>query len=450
MIKKLRKDFIFIMMISLFLVMTVLLSIINILYYYNTVKEANYTMEILYENSGRFPNDMEIYEKDPSIHEFQQDMENKSVDTSESPTISPNEPEEPNAVSSLFNFFDFHWTQDTKFETSFFIVELDSDNNITDISHAYIASVSEDDIADYSEQIVSLGKTKGRIENFVYNVYKENNNSTKIIAINCYQQFRRSKMLIIASIAAGILCMAAVFLLILFMSKKVTKTAEESINKQRQFITDAGHELKTPITIISANVDVLQLQNGSNQFTDSIKKQTKRLSSLVTSLLELSKLNEGNDSIVLSEVLLSSLVENSSESFVTLAESNNKNIELYIEPDITINGIRSELDRLVSVLLDNAIKYSDGVSPIRISLTKQRSKVLLAVGNSCEHIEEQNLDKLFQRFYRLDASRSRKTGGNGIGLSIAGAIMEHHKGIIKAETSNNGNYLTITASFPSK
>lgn len=421
------------MMLSLLVVMIVLVGIINITYTARFISQSYETVDYVHENSSFFPMAMGPA---PSEEDTGGPGAGASNGTSMG-SIGPGQMQFPDG--------DSHLTEDTKFETSYFSVDLDSSDTITHIDHGQIATVSESEIETYVEEILSSEKTKGRIDYFLYKVYDEDDGTRTIVAVSCFQQFRQSRMLLMISILAAILYMAAVFLLVWFMSKRVTRPVEESIQKQRQFITDAGHELKTPITIISTNAEVLQMQGGSNQWLDSIKNQTKRLNTLVKSLLELSKLNEASVPTEISELNLSATVKEASESFLVPAESAGKSIELDISPDITINGSREELYRLVVILMDNALKYSDGREPIRLTLKKQH-KISLSVFNTCEYVDPAKVDKLFERFYRADESRSRQTGGSGIGLAIAQAIVDHHKGQITASTED-GTSICFTAVF---
>jgi signal transduction histidine kinase len=279
----------------------------------------------------------------------------------------------------------------------------------------------------------------------MYKVFDSDDGTSKIVAVSCYQQLRQFRLLLSICILAGFLYMAAVFALVWLMSRRITKPVEESIQKQRQFITDAGHELKTPITIIKANNEVLQMQNGSNQWTQSIENQTRRLSSLVQSLLELSRLNEKDIVDISEEFDLSKTVSEAVESFRVPIESDGKVLETAIEEGIRFKGSKDEMYRLVSLLMDNARKYSTDREPVRVTLNKHH-RITLTVSNSCEHIEQEKLDRLFERFYRTDESRSRKTGGNGIGLSVVQAIVERHNGTVTA-SSSDGTSIQFTAVF---
>ena len=443
MIRKLRNNFIRVMLLSLLIVMILLIGIINVVYLINFQDQAYETIDFVEENYLRMrlpgeaggpmgmggPGAMngtgQLPEEDDWEDRDDEDFEDH--------------------LFSGFRRDGSALTPDTRYETSFFVVSLDADGSVTEMDHSYIASVSEEDIDAYAKEILASGKEQGRADYFMYKVFDSDDGTSKIVAVSCYQQLRQFRLLLSICILAGFLYMAAVFALVWLMSRRITKPVEESIQKQRQFITDAGHELKTPITIIKANNEVLQMQNGSNQWTQSIENQTRRLSSLVQSLLELSRLKEKDIVDISEEFDLSKTVAEAVESFRVPIESDGKVLETAIEEGIRFKGSKDEMYRLVSLLMDNARKYSTNREPIRVALNKHH-RIALTVSNSCEHIEQKKLDRLFERFYRTDESRSRKTGGNGIGLSVVQAIVERHNGTVTA-SSSDGTSIQFTAVF---
>lgn len=445
MIRKLRNNFIRVMLLSLLIVMTLLIGIINTVYLVNFRNQAYETIDFVAENYTTMHPGGPLGMGGPNAME---NGWNRDMDDDDDDWDDQDDRDEDDLDSQLFSGFrrgDSALTPDTRYETSFFVVALDASGTISEVDHSYIASVSETDIAEYAKEILASGKDHGRIEYFLYKVLADNDGSSKIVAVSCYQQLRQFRLLLSLSILAGLLYMAAVFALVWFMSKRITRPVEESISKQRQFITDAGHELKTPITIIKANNEVLQMQNGANQWTQSIANQTTRLSSLVQSLLELSRLNEKDVADISEEFDLSKMVSDAVETFRVPIETEGKRLETAIEEGIRFKGSRDEMYRLVTLLMDNARKYSTDRDPVRVTLQKHHH-ITLTFSNSCEPIEQDKLDRLFERFYRTDESRSRKTGGSGIGLSVAQAIVERHNGTITA-SSENGSSIQFTAVF---
>lgn len=443
MIRKLRNNFIRVMLLSLLIVMILLIGIINVVYLINFQDQAYETIDFVEENYLRMrlpgeaggPMGMGGHGAMSGTGQLpeEDDWEDRDDDDLE------------DHLFSGFRRDGSALTPDTRYETSFFVVSLDADGSVTEMDHSYIASVSEEDIDAYAKEILASGKEQGRADYFMYKVFDSDDGTSKIVAVSCYQQMRQFRLLLSICVLAGLLYMAAVFALVWLMSRRITKPVEESIRKQRQFITDAGHELKTPITIIKANNEVLQMQNGSNQWTQSIDNQTRRLSSLVQSLLELSRLNEKDITDISEEFDLSKTVAEAVESFRVPIESDGKVLETAIEEGIRFKGSKDEIYRLVTLLMDNARKYSTDREPVRVALDKQHH-ITLTVSNSCEHIEQEKLDRLFERFYRTDESRSRKTGGSGIGLSVVQAIVERHGGTVTA-SSKDGDSIQFTAVF---
>ena len=221
-------------------------------------------------------------------------------------------------------------------------------------------------------------------------------------------------------------------ILVYMLSGLAASPVFESLEKQKKFISDAGHELKTPLTIISANVDVLEMTGVRNEWTGSIRGQVRRMTELVNNLLTLSRMEEDSVQEVFTDVDLSRCVQEAAQNYVPVAAAKNRTYTTDIQDGIFITGDRKSLLQLCSLLLDNAMKYSNEGGNVRLSLQKNKNKILLEVINTCDELPEGNLDRLFDRFYRADSSRSRESGGFGIGLSAARAICRRHGGNIHA------------------
>ncbi len=219
----------------------------------------------------------------------------------------------------------------------------------------------------------------------------------------------------------------------------------ESYEKQRRFITDAGHELKTPITVIDTSAEVLELEQGENQWTKSIRHQAARLASLTENLISLSRMDESS-SLAMVDFSLSDAVEESADALRALLETGGRSLRMDIEPHISCRGSEQHIRRLVGILLDNASKYAVPDSEIMLSLKKQGKSAVLICENQADDVAPGDHDEFFERFYRADASRSSETGGHGIGLSMARAIVQAHRGKISA-FSPDGHTVTLTAVF---
>lgn len=251
---------------------------------------------------------------------------------------------------------------------------------------------------------------------------------------------------VFTSAVVSITGLLAVMLLLIFLSGRIVKPFSENYEKQKQFITDAGHELKTPLTIIDADAEVLEMDIGENEWLGDIRMQTKRLAQLTNSLIQLSRMEE-QPQVEKIEFPLSDLVEETVETFHALAKTQNKNLTSRIQPMLSMKGDEKAIRQLVTILLDNAVKYSDDGGKIELTLEKQKNLIRLSVFNTAESVPKESLAHLFDRFYRADQSRNSRTGGYGLGLSIASAVAAAHKGRIQAATQDERSLL-IMVSFP--
>jgi signal transduction histidine kinase len=207
---------------------------------------------------------------------------------------------------------------------------------------------------------------------------------------------------------------------------------------QKQFITDASHELKTPLAIISANAEVLAYKDGENEWINNITAQVERIGGLINELLTLNRLEEIDTVVDIEPVNLSELIYTVSADFEQVFKGEEVSVKYDVQPDIVINGNRNQLERLISVLVENASKYISVGGEFRITLKKEMRYTTLSVFNTCEIDPNVDYKYLFDRFYRPDSSRTSGTGGHGIGLSIAKRIATLHNGSIAAVPQVDG------------
>ncbi|MBE7087520.1 MAG: HAMP domain-containing histidine kinase [Clostridiales bacterium] len=240
-----------------------------------------------------------------------------------------------------------------------------------------------------------------------------------------------------------------IFALVWQLSYKVFQPIKTNFEKQKRFISDASHELRTPLTIISANADVLKQNYEDNQWIDNIKSQTQRLDGLVADMLELAKLDEGQFKHVKEPFDLSESVTECALPFDAVAFEKKKELIFDIQPQINYVGDKNGLKKITSILIDNAIKHSSGLNVIKVTLKRDNSKIELSVYNTGSSIQPKDAKKIFERFYRGDSSRSRASGGSGLGLSIAKNIADYNKWKLSAESVYNES-MTITLTIKSK
>ena len=322
---------------------------------------------------------------------------------------------------------------------------LDKQGSVTETKLGNIASVEQTDAQNYAQDIVQSGKKKGLYDHYRYYVDEMDDGYT-VIFVDCSRDLKSYRNLVMTTVSVSLLGLVLVLVLVVIFSRLVFKPVEESDRKQKQFITDASHELKTPLTIIDANTEVMEMLSGENEWTRSTRKQVKRLADLTQQMVMLSRTDEGKQAGILEPFCLSDAVADAAEPFFTVAEARGKCLSVDIEEGLVLNGDEAQIRQLISLLLDNAVKYSDENGKIWLVLKKKGKKSVLEVKNTVEQIQQGKMDILFERFYRTDESRNSATGGSGIGLSIAKAIVELHRGKIRA-VSEDGKSLCVTATF---
>ena len=367
MIKNLRKRFIFAAMASTFGVLFVIMSILNIANYARMVSRADDTLSELVDNNGQFD---------------RRDFLKEKVKTN----ADSQPPDKPDGKSND------KFSPETPFQTRYFSVVV-SDGAVESYSLDNIAAVDESEAESYALKILGDGSDSGFTDIYRYRV-ADCEDGTRIIFVDCRQELESFRNTLVYSVGVSLLGFLAVFMLVLFWSKKIFKPVAESYAKQKRFITDASHEIKTPLTIIDANTEVIEMVNGESEWTKNTRDQVKRLTALTNQMVALSRLDE--------------------------------------------NSIR----QLISILVDNAMKYAVESADISISLKRDGRKVKFVLKNLTDGMEEGSQDILFERFYRPDSSRNSETGGSGIGLSLAKSIVESHKGRITARCDGDG-YITF-------
>lgn len=333
-------------------------------------------------------------------------------------------------------------TAETPFETRFFSAIINADNQIVRTDTGHIAAISSEEAQTITLEILGSGETAGKYSSYKYRI-TEKDYGKLIVFVDVSKQRQTMLTYLIWSCSIGAASLLIVFILVSVLSRRAIKPVIENMEKQKQFITDAGHEIKTPLAIISANADVLELDTGKSEWIDSIRNQTSRLNTLVKSLLELSKLDEGKTTLNICIFSISETISQAVDDFQPIAKKLGKKLESEISPKLSIKGDRDSISRLAGILIDNALKYSEENGTVTVSLSQSGKGTRLSVSNTGCTLKQSELSRLFDRFYCADSSRSRETGGYGIGLSLAKAIVEAHGGKISAKT-NNG-IITFTA-----
>ena len=333
------------------------------------------------------------------------------------------------------------------------IKDINNNKEVLDINYISVFVDEENNILRYDElsfysrtsvtELVSnVDDDAGIIDFYRYRVINTTNGEL-LVFVDVKREVDQFNIFLFNSLIFSFFGLTAVFLLLLVFSRNIMKPIIESYQKQKEFITNASHELKTPLTIISANNELLEMDYGENESITEISNQVKKLTTLTNDLVSLSKMDEANkNDLVKIDFPISDVILETATPFISLAEAKNLKLELNIEKNISFNGDEKGIKQLVSILLDNAMKYANNELPIQVTLKKDK-KITLKVFNSCNSITKGKQNVLFDRFYQTDSSRnSELSSGYGIGLSLAQAIVSSNNGTINAY-SKDGKSLVI-------
>ena len=324
--------------------------------------------------------------------------------------------------------------EDTKMSAVYFTAQIDGSGEAVRIDTRRIATITEAEARAYVAAVSTSEKTDGRIDRFRYRATPLAEGDGKVfVFLDATDQGYSIARIAALSLLAGIACWGLMLLLIVLLSKKAIRPIAENIERQKQFVTDAGHELKTPIAIILANTDALELHTGESKWSRNIREQTTRLTRLMQNLLTLARLEEPKKPTDIAEFSLSEMLTDTLDMCREPMEQRGRTLAENVAADVFIRASREQIMRLLSTLFDNAVRYADADTEVQVTLTGSDRAVLLKVQNKCSTLPNCPPEKLFDRFFRGDAARGGSSGGYGIGLSAAKAIAEQNGGSITAE-----------------
>ena len=271
---------------------------------------------------------------------------------------------------------------------------------------------------------------------------------TRVIFLDCHNRINAFWTFVSISITIGLAGYILLSVLLILLSRRVIRPLVESDERQKRFVTDAGHELKTPLTIINAHAELLEMELGEHEALNEIRNQSQRLAELTNELVSLARMEENTPHVLKIDFPFSDVVLDTVEKFRSVAATGGQTLSVDITPMLSLNGDSRAIERLISVLLENALKYTPRGGEIQVSLKKKRTSLILTVTNPSPHRPHtKELEHLFDRFYRPDTSRTSTTGGYGIGLSIAKAIVLAHGGKIHASLPDDLHF-RITVTLP--
>lgn len=445
MVKQLQKKFIISAMTAVTILLVVLIGGINVFNYLTTSGDNDRLMEMLcynFETSTIWNGDSNADNTQPP-QDANDTRQNTATDTDKSssqdnpdnqnnPDFQPPQDNGTKPPDDKKNGDFGKHDKDAIKSARYAAVALDDKGNIirTDVTH--ISSLTEDEVTAITQALKSTASGTGNYNGYLYRISDAKRVSGRvIILLDNSMQISSFFTVLFISVGAGIFGWLLMLLLVILLSKKTIAPVARSIEKQKQFVTNAGHEIKTPLAIILANTDAMELHNGENKWSRNIRAQTLRLSGLMQNLLMLAKMDENSAKLPMCGFDISTAAEDTVNAFIEPAALKGVMIEQNIQKGLQLNGNRDSIIQLMTVLLDNAVKYTESGGTIRAKLSGNEKNITLSIANTCEPIDHP--EKLFDRFYRGDSARTQKNGGYGIGLSVAQAIAELHKGSITAE-----------------
>ena len=490
MIKKLRKSFIITAMISVLAVLAVIVAAMNIANYLNSDSEADVLLDLLAENGGSFapvPHEPDIsapsgtdqpppapqeaeqppekpagedvpppasssddddYDYDDDLDDDDDHDEDENISyaavTAPAATERPQRDFQPDPRRKYDDLKRKELiTAETPYETRYFTVSIKDNGTPESIDTGKIAAVSTEDALEMAQRLIAAGKTRGYESNYKY-LIKKTDTGRLCIFIDRGRALKSVRDFMIISLLVALGAAAAVFVLIVIFSGIVTKPVAESYEKQKKFITNAGHELKTPLAVINSCTEVIEMEQGESKWTKGITSQTERLATLTGELVALARMDEGSSQLTFESFSLSETVSEILDPFSLMAEQKGLGFTADIKDGIIFKGDKSMIAKLCSILADNAVKYTPEGGTILFTLSAKGRHIILSSENTAEDVEKGAHPELFDRFRRGDSSHSSETPGYGIGLSMAQSIVNAHGGRIEA-LSKDGNSLTITA-----
>ena len=407
MIKKLRNKIFFILMVSISIVVVGTITIFAIVNYNNTLNIASSSLD-------RFSKVPEKPEKpDKDAQELQKDDLNV---------------EDLNIESFNLKSVDSEYFSIDSSNIYYCIVE--KDDSVTSVSDI------NDEIKKYALEVSKKNKQTGTIGNYIFKTRNGKDGSITVYLMEDTNAINRLKTIYFLAIGASFISVIVIYIISKLVSNLIVKPVEETIEKQKQFISDASHELKTPLAVIEANADVIENEQGRSKWLTYIQNEIESMNKLINELLLLAKI-ENVDSLILKEEFdISQEAEMITSMFESMAYEKKVKIETNIQKNIKMIGTKEDIEHILSTLIDNAIKHTKENNKIEVELKKEKENIIIKVKNEGEPIPKDERNKIFERFYRVDKARNRNEKRYGLGLAIAKSIVEKYKGTIEVNCEN--------------
>lgn len=425
--RRLRRKFILVAMGAVTVVLTLIITGINIVNYSHVCKMADARLAYILADKG------DIDRGDES-----------KTDPGNGGGVSTDMVVDGGRAAVLVGHFE-GMTAESPFDTRYFTVTL-VEGQVVDVNTARIAAVGAKRAARIAEGLDSKSLTSGFSGNYRYTTTTQGDRTTYVF-VDCTRELASYHSFLSASVAISCIGWLAVLVIVTVASGAVIRPMVESYSKQKRFITDASHEIKTPLAVIDAANEVQEIESGESEWTQSIHEQVARLTALTERLVFLARMDEGSAGFTMASIDLSEAVDKAAAPFASVAVSRGKRLSISIADGVRAHADAAAVAQVVELLLDNATRYASEGSVIELGLRavsrgQGKGTAELVVSNAVDELPEGDLDRLFDRFYRVDVSRSSKTGGSGVGLSVVRAIAEAHGG--SATVSGHGNQITFT------
>lgn len=408
MVKKMKHKFILIASGALLIVIALLIGMVSIVNYGRTLLQVNGILDYIVDNNGELTRGRT-----------------------------------GSGDRSVLNFADYSARPETPYEIRYFCVFFDSNDVVTGYNFEHIAAVTQSSVDEYVRAALNEKNRSGYYFTedsfYAFRGAELTNGEKYVVFLDCTNYLQAANYVTYTGVSIGIVSFFIFFAIVSVSAKRAIKPMADNMEKQKQFITNAGHELKTPLAIISANTEVMEMIGGKNEWTESTINQTKRMSGLINDLITLARMEERGD-IVLHSVDISKEVLDVAESFKTVAAQNEVSLEHDIKENIVVKGDEKLLHELASILTDNAVKYCDKGGKVRVTLSHRNSGLRnkekgarLTVSNDYADGADVDYRRFFERFYREDKSHNSKKQGYGIGLSMANEIVQTCRGKISVD-----------------
>ena len=424
MVRTLQIKFVKTAMTAISVLLLAVICAISGIYSFDTYRKEKNTAEML-ADSGGIP-----------------DFVKMKRDRQEGFEPGPHDMQRPEGTDSGNPFFDNRMSPDDVMAVRYFMIHYDTDGGIESADTGSIYSVTDEEAMEYGRQVITGGKQSGIIGHFMY-CLKDNEDGKTAAFVDVSSQISSILSVIVISLVIAAIAWILMFVFVSALSRRAIAPIAENIVRQKQFVTNAGHELKTPLAIIMANTEALELFNGESKWTRNIKAQTRRLNDLMQNLLTLSKMDEADLNLPMQDFDIGELIGEAAAPFEEPARE--KGLMLSVEtPQITVRANRGSIGQLIGILLDNAVKYTPKGGEISLTAFREGNSVILRQQNtvSPDDIEE-DPERLFDRFYRRDEARTQKKGGSGIGLSAARAIASANGAQISAAYREQNIVFTV-------